>query len=107
MKKLMIALMLTATGAALCPGAASAAPKHRIHRRTPAVTYAAPPLTVQRRSYLDPGNVVPVGSLNQYVWVPATQTDLYETGGLAWHYGEGALPGPFTAPGRPQPIGEF
>ena len=33
--------------------------------------HSRPPLVVERRSFLDPGTQVPVGSTNQYVWQPA------------------------------------
>ena len=106
MRGFAIGLILLGAGAALAPAAAAAAPRHharivRVRVRAPAA-YEAPPLTVRPRSYLDPGDVVPEGSLNQYVWLPnRPNNDLPDTGGLAWRYGAGTLPGPFTAPGRP------
>jgi hypothetical protein len=96
-------IMVFGAGLALTP-AANAAPRRHHPRPVRAAdpAYAAPPLTVGPQSYLDPGSVAPVGSENQYVWVISQpRNDLPDTGGLAWRYGAGTLPGPFTAPGRP------
>ena len=111
MRRLALTMMLIGAGLALAPAAASAQPRRHVRavRRvrvveTPAET--APPLTVRPRSYLDPGNVVPEGATNQYVWIPSRpHNDLYFTGGLGWQYGAGTLPGYLpdhqTPPGRP------
>ncbi len=48
-------------------------------------------ITVQKRSYLDAGNVVPVGSMNRYASQHFAAAPIYvNTGSL---YGEGTLPG--------------
>ena len=48
-------------------------------------------VTVQKRSYLDAGNVVPVGSMNRYASQHMSASPVYaNTGDL---YGEGTLPG--------------
>jgi hypothetical protein len=60
---------------ALCGGAASAKTYHHRHYSHGAV-YAAEgrrPLVVERRSFLDPGPVVPVGTYTRYVYTPAYQ----------------------------------
>lgn len=47
-------------------------------------------ITVQKRSYFDAGNVVPVGSMNRYASQHFAASPIYvNTGGL---YGEGTLP---------------
>ena len=56
-------------------------------------------VTVQKRSYLDPGNVVPVGSMNRYASQHMSATPIYaNTGEL---YGEGTLPGRIGAGRNP------
>ena len=47
-------------------------------------------VTVQKRSYFDMGNVVPVGSLNRYATQQFTATPVYANS--AELYGEGTLP---------------
>jgi hypothetical protein len=48
-------------------------------------------VTVQKRSYLDAGNVVPVGSMNRYANQHFTSAPTYSSIG-SW-YGEETLPG--------------
>jgi hypothetical protein len=56
-------------------------------------------ITVQKRSYLNPGNVVPVGSLNRYASQHSFASPVYaSTGDL---YGEGALPSRIGAGSNP------
>lgn len=47
-------------------------------------------ITVQKRSYLDAGNVVPVGSMNRYASQHLAATPVYASS--AELYGEGTLP---------------
>ncbi len=47
-------------------------------------------VTVQKRSYLDPGNVVPVGSLSRYANQHLIASPAYSNTGEL--YGEGTLP---------------
>jgi hypothetical protein len=66
-----------------------------------------PPLTVNKRSFLDPGPVVPVGSMSNYV---TANTIFNRTPDQVAHrslYGNEALPWPLEVPGRPSPIVEF
>ena len=56
--------------------AAAAKPRHPHHGAVYAhhdalYAHSRPPLLVERRSFLDPGTQVPVGSTNRYVWQPA------------------------------------
>ena len=106
MNRVTSSLFLLGAGLALLPVAANAA-QRRHSAAAPLVT--APPLTVRPRSFLDPGVNAPVGSgPPQYVWViDRPRNDLSDEGGQAWRYGGQTLPGPFTAPGRPEPIADF
>jgi hypothetical protein len=47
-------------------------------------------VTVQKRSYLDPGNVVPVNSMNRYASQHSYSSPVYSN--TAEFYGEGTLP---------------
>ena len=48
-------------------------------------------VTIQKRSYFDAGNVVPVGSLNRYANQHSYASPVYASTGEL--YGEGTLPG--------------
>ena len=69
---------------------------------------SAPPLTIQRRSFLDPGPVVAVGSLNRHVQAITTMAvPAYAEIGVPGRFGYDTLPRRFDPPGRPQPIFTF
>ena len=69
--------------------------------------YAAPPLTIHPRSFLDPGVIAPVGSENSYVWaVTQPHDDLMEQGFGRSKFGNETLPGQFL-PGRPEALIHF
>jgi len=62
--------------------------------RGPAVVSQAPPLTIRQRSFLDPGPVVPVDSMRNYVTMGTRFNQ------PAWYHMRGrlggeTLPGPF------------
>lgn len=101
-------VVIAAVVAAVSTGA-SAQTKAKQKRTTLGTQYAdaAPPLTVKRRSFLDPGPVVPVGSMQNYV----TQTTvLNRTEDQTFKrslFGNEALPAPLEIPARPQPLVEF
>jgi hypothetical protein len=119
MKRITVAIMVLGAGLALLPAAAVAQTRRHVHVHSHAhvrvvrvvndpLAYEAPPLTVRPPSYLDPGQVVPVGSTNQYVSIPSQpRNDLYDSGGLAYRYGDGTLPGPLSVPGRPVNILDY
>jgi hypothetical protein len=68
----------------------------------------APPLTIQRRSFLDPGPVVPVGSRSRYVQsITTLAVPVYAEIGVGRGFGYETLPRRFDPPGRPQPLFEF
>lgn len=98
MKGALKAWMLTSLA---CPGAGDALAQTRPRE-------SAPPLTIQRRSFLDPGPVVAVGSLNRHVQaittlaVPASAEI-----GVPGRFGYNTLPRRFDPPGRPQPLFTF
>jgi hypothetical protein len=66
-----------------------------------------PPLTVNRRSFLDPGPVVPVGSLSNYVTANTIFNRTPDQVFNRSHFGNELLPAPLEVPGRPSPILEF
>ena len=63
-------------------------------------------LTVQKRSFLNSGPIVPLGSLRNYqndstvLFVPTTSR-------MGPGFGAGVLPGRFDVPGRPQALFTF
>ncbi len=66
-----------------------------------------PPLTVNKRSFLDPGPVVPVGSMSNYVTMNTVFGQTPDQNFLRSAFGNEVLPGPFSVPGRPSPVLEF
>ena len=67
----------------------------------------APPLTIQRRSFLDPGPVVPVGSMSNYMTANTSlHVPVYNISNPG-AFGAQTLPRRFDPPGRPQPLVEF
>lgn len=56
-------------------------------------------VTVQKRSYFDAGNVVPVGSMNRYASQHFTASPIYSNTGE--FYGEGVLPARIGAGSNP------
>ncbi len=81
------------------------------HRHLPPVVERyndeRPPLTVNRRSFLDPGPVVPVGSMSNYVTANTIFNRPVARNFPRSPFGNEILPGPLEVPGRPQPIVEF
>jgi hypothetical protein len=87
---------------------AAAATHHvRQHQRVHVVQHEAPPLTVRRRSFLDSGNVVPVGSQSNYMIDNTIFLRTADQNFARSKFGNEALPGPFDLPGRPEPLFEF
>jgi hypothetical protein len=96
---------------ALCIAVSASAqtkPVKKAHRAYRPVVYTEQPaLTVNRRSFLDPGPVAPVGSRSNYV---ADQTIFNRTPDQVFarsKFGNEALPRPLEVPGRPSPLFEF
>ncbi len=105
--KLSIVLAAAAL-AAFTAAANGQTTRHRHHTRV-AEPYndARPPLTVNRRSFLDPGPMVPVGSLSNYVTANTIFNRTPDQYYLKSEFGNDRLPWPLEVPGRPQPIFEF
>jgi hypothetical protein len=66
-----------------------------------------PPLTVNKRSFLDPGPVVPVGTMQNYVTVSTIYNRTPDQVAQRSKYGNETLPWPLEIPGRASPIYEF
>ncbi|MGP0059034.1 MAG: hypothetical protein ACLPID_07100 [Beijerinckiaceae bacterium] len=103
----LIALAFAAAALA-APATASAKVKQRLHHRVVHFTFhdPRPPLTVNRRSWLDPGPVVPQGSMQHYVEANTT-LNLTPDQMFTSKFGNDILPRRFDPPGRPEPLVEF
>lgn len=94
--------------AALTATASAQPPRHQ---RSPVVEQYArerPPLTVTKRSYLDPANIAPAGkTAPNYVLMGTvlnlTSDKVFNTSA----FGNDRLPRRFEVPGRPSPVVEF
>lgn len=75
-----------------------------VHRAHPVFVAGpvAPPLTVRKRSFLDPGNVVEVGADNEYLTANTTEHRPIYTTSMQDRFGEGTLPGRFDLPDNPR-----
>jgi hypothetical protein len=104
-----LSLLLVPAVLATLTTIASAQPAR--HRRHPLVAARyndeRPPLTVNRRSFLDPGPVVAVGSMSNYVTASTVFGQTPDQYFLKSQFGNEVLPSPLEVPGRPQPIVEF
>ena len=100
---------LTVFGAALAlSGLVATAADARPRTRTIDVAYdSAPPLTVNRRSFLDPGPVVPVGSQSNYVTANTIFNRTPDQVFQRSKFGNEALPAPLEVPGREASFFEF
>lgn len=102
------------TGAALAltllaAGGAAAQGRHirhlrvaHVHHRLVLAEVSAPPLTVRKRSFLDPGNVVEVGADNEYLTANTTEHQPIYTSFAPARFGESTLPGRFDLPYNPR-----
>jgi hypothetical protein len=97
--------------AAICVFAsgASAATKthHRTHPNTIGYNDPQPPLTVNKRSWLDPGQVVPQGSMQDYVTENTLFNQTPDQADFRSRFGNETLPRRFDLPGRREPLAEF
>lgn len=99
--KPLVAGAAALAGVILCADLAAAQSRSRV------TIESAPPLTVQRRSFLDPGKVAPIGSRNRYVQqITQIERPVYSYIGPGG-FGYETLPRRFDPPGRPQPLFEF
>ena len=106
--KVSIVLAAAALAAFTASANAQTKPRHR-HRQQVAERYydERPPLTVNRRSFLDPGPAVPVGSMSNYVTANTifnrTPDQIFDKSA----FGNELLPSPLEIPARAGPIIEF
>lgn len=100
---------LIALAAIFVTGPSLAQTKARQHRHPTPVSYAdeRPPLTVNKRSFLDPGPVVPVGSMQNYMTANTVFSRTPDQLAQKSFYGNELLPAPLEVPGRLQPIFDF
>ena len=105
----MSILLLAAVGALAGAPVALAAHKHRHHYYAPAQVYSSdqPPLTVNKRSWLDPGNVVPQGTEQNYVTANTVFNQTPDETYFPSRFQEDNLPHPLYPTGRPKPLVEF
>jgi hypothetical protein len=106
--KVSIVLAAAALAAFTASANAQTKPRHRHHPQVAERYYdERPPLTVNRRSFLDPGPVVPVGSMSNYVTANTIFNRPVARNFPRSPFGNEVLPGPLEVPGRPQPVIEF
>ncbi|MDQ6867476.1 MAG: hypothetical protein M3178_03390 [Pseudomonadota bacterium] len=106
--KVSIVLAAAALAAFTASANAQTKPRHR-HRQQVAERYndERPPLTVNRRSFLDPGPAVPVGSMSNYVTANTIFNRTPDQFFARSSFGNDRLPQPLEVPGRKSPIIEF
>ncbi|TAL79142.1 MAG: hypothetical protein EPN75_09795 [Beijerinckiaceae bacterium] len=103
----LLALGIASAALALAIEPAAARPKHHHPRHHHAYISNQPPLTVNKRSWLDPGNVVPVGSESRYM---SASTYFVQTPDQAYFpsgFHEDAMPRPLYVPGSMTPLVTF
>ncbi len=106
--KVSIVLAAAALAAFTASSNAQTKPRNRHHPQV-AERYNGerPPLTVNRRSFLDPGPAVPVGSMSNYVTVSTIFNRTPDQIFARSSFGNDRLPQPLEVPGRKSPIVEF
>ena len=100
--------ILAAAAFAALAATAQAKPRHR-HSPQVAERYTdeRPPLTVNRRSFLDPGPAVPVGSMSNYVTANTIFNRTPDQIFARSQFGNDRLPQPLEVPGRSSPVFAF
>ena len=103
-----LSIVLAAALAAFTAAANAQTTRHRHHTRV-AEPYndERPPLTVNRRSFLDPGPAVPVGSMSNYVTANTIFNRTPDQIFARSSFGNDRLPQPLEVLGRPSPVFEF
>jgi hypothetical protein len=94
----------------LLASGASAATKVHPHPMPPnAIVYndEQPPLTVNKRSWLDPGPVVPQGTMENYMTENTIFNQTPDQVDYRSRFGNETLPRRFDLPGRSEPLVEF
>jgi hypothetical protein len=102
-------IVLAAATMGLMTSADAQSYRTRRHHRVVVAQYSneRPPITVTKRSFLDPGPVVPVGSMSNYVTMNTVFHQTPDQNFLRSAFGNEVLPGPLSVPGRPSPVLEF
>ena len=100
MRRISVLALAFAAGALACASAQAQTRHPRRHAHPVAHTHyaAAPEIVVKKRSFLDSGNVVPVGSQSRYM---DEATTYHSTPGGTYRnemLGDGTLPGPYDLP---------
>ncbi len=104
-----VLVLAAAVLTALAANANAQTVRHRHHPPRVAQQYAGerPPLTVNRRSFLDPGPIAPAGSMTNYIAQNTYYSRTPDQYFLKGQFGNEVLPQPLEVPGRPQPIIEW
>jgi hypothetical protein len=103
-----VSIVLTAAALAALGANAQAKPRPRHYPQVAERYYGErPPLTVNRRSFLDPGPVVPVGSMSNYVTASTIFNRTPDQYFLRSSFGNDRLPQPLEIPARTWPLIEF
>jgi len=94
-------------GAVLLAGAAEAKPKRQYQPVVSDEGIVQPPLTVNKRSFLDPGPVVPTGSEQAYMTANTYFATTPDQNFARSKFGNEALPQPLQTPGKSNPVYVF
>jgi hypothetical protein len=102
-------IVIAAAFVALAASATAQAKPRPRHSPLVAVGYHVerPPLTVNRRSFLDPGPAVPVGSMSNYVTANTIFNRTPDQIFARSSFGNDRLPQPLEIPARTAPLIEF
>jgi hypothetical protein len=87
--------------------AATTPPHHHKHRPVLAYYTRQPPLNVNKRSWLDPGPVAPVGSAQNYILEGAYFAQTPDMVNFPSRFREDVLPRPLYVPGTMNPVVTF
>lgn len=104
----LLALGLAFAALAVLNAPAAAKPKHHHpHRHLAVYRDSRPPITVTKRSWLDPGPVVPVGTEQAYVTQSTIFNQSPDQAYFPSRFHEDAMPRPLYVPGSMYPLIEF
>ena len=104
MRRLSVFALTFACGALACASVQADTPRHRAHHPVHhvAVVASGPEVIVKKRSFLDSGTVVPVGSESRYMDDSTIFNQSPPYSNTTWRrsdFGDEVLPGPFDLPG--------
>lgn len=101
----MTRLLLSAAGLALAIGAVAPAQAQGVRRHVTVQHVSAPPLTVNRRNWLDMGTAAAVGTTDNYLAESTTLHQPVWASYLPDRFGRSTLPRQFTLPYAENPRG--